>query len=260
MVRVTEFLDVLTPPSHIFSYIPARNICIPPKQWTSSKPHRAPHGPRPALPLSFPTLSTLPPPPVFLLRIRSQATSDISTPLSSTSAPSDGSIFPRKRRHEESSEHGSRSTASTGPKVMCRGPSSPLAVHSSTPVIPQRIRLNLALDATSTEPSPVPTEIATYLAIVEPTPDLTYESVRTSCKASEVFDSVASLIAADWHMRNPHKDYGLLTPKGLFRLIKIGWLTLAKVGQDFSPVEFAMLKEYNDLPDERRYPFVVPAN
>jgi len=80
-------------------------------------------------------------------------TSCISTSLSSTSPPSDGSTFPRKRRHEESSEHDSRSTASTGPKVMCRGPSSPLAVHSSTPIIPQRKRFNLALDATSTEPS-----------------------------------------------------------------------------------------------------------
>ena len=82
---------------------------------------------------------------IFLLRIRSQTTSDISTPLSFTSAPSDGSALPRKRRHEEPSEHDSRSTASTGPNVMCRGPSSPLAVHSSTPVIPQRIRVNLVL-------------------------------------------------------------------------------------------------------------------
>jgi len=82
-----------------------------------------------------------------------------------------------------------------------------------------------------------------------------------ACKAPEVFDPVPSLIAADWHMRNPHKNYGLLTPKALsgFRLVKIGWLTLAQVAQHFSPVEFAMVKEYNDLPDERRYPFVVPA-
>ena len=215
-------------------------------------------------------------------------TSDINTPLSSPSAPSDGSTLRRKRRHEGSSEHDSRPTASTSPKVTCRGPSSPLAARPSTPVTtPQRIRPNLALntiDATSTtEPSsshppepvsPVPTEIATDLPVVELTPeerreslraagikvrDFAYEPMPNACKAPEVFDPVPSLIAADWHMRNPHKNYGLLTPKGLFRLVKIGWLTLAEVAQHFSPVEFAMLKEYNDLPDERRYPFVVPA-
>jgi hypothetical protein len=85
--------------------------------------------------------------------------------------------------------------------------------------------------------------------------------VPNACEALEVFDPVPSLIAADWHMRNPHKNYGLLTPKRLFRLIKTGWLTLAEVGRHFSSIEFAMLKAcYNDLPDERRYPFVVPAH
>jgi hypothetical protein len=88
--------------------------------------------------------------------------------------------------------------------------------------------------------------------------DFAYEPMPNSCKAPEVFDPVPSLIAADWHMRNPTKNYGLLTPKALFRLIKIGWLTLGEVSQHFSPVEFATLREYNDLPDEQRYPFVVP--
>jgi len=41
--------------------------------------------------------------------------SDISTPLSSTSAPSGDPTLPRKRCHEESSEHDSRLTASMGP-------------------------------------------------------------------------------------------------------------------------------------------------
>ena len=91
--------------------------------------------------------------------------------------------------------------------------------------------------------------------------DFAYESaVPNTCKAPEVFDPVLSLIAADWqHMRNPHKNYDPLTPKALFRLIKTvktGWPTLTKVGRHFSPVEFAMLKGYNNLPDERRYPFV----
>jgi hypothetical protein len=90
--------------------------------------------------------------------------------------------------------------------------------------------------------------------------DYAYEPLPNARKAPEVFDPVPPLIAADWHMRNPSKNYGLLTPKALFRLIKIGWLTLADVARHFSPVEFATLREYNDLPDERRYPFVVPAH
>ena len=44
----------------------------------------------------------------FLLRIRSQITSDISTPLSSTSAHSGGSTLPRKCHHDESSKHSRR--------------------------------------------------------------------------------------------------------------------------------------------------------
>ena len=94
------------------------------------------------LPDPRPTLSTLPPPHHFP---PPHPFTTISTPLSFTSAPSDGSALPRKRRHEGPPEHDSRSTASTGPIVMCRGPSSRLAVHSSTPVIPQRIRLNFVL-------------------------------------------------------------------------------------------------------------------
>jgi len=70
-------------------------------------------------------------------------------------------------------------------------------------------------------------EIATFPAAVESTPDLTYESGRNSCKDFEVSDPVPSLVVADWHMHNPHKNYGLLTPKALFRVVKIGWLTLA---------------------------------
>ena len=209
-------------------------------------------------------------------------TSDTNSPLSSPPAPS----AQRKRRHEGSSEHDSRPS----PKVTRRGPSSPLAAHPSTPITPQRVRPNLALDTTDTtstdrptsshpppEPvSPVPTEIATDLPTIELTAeehkasllaagikvrDFAHESVvPNALKAPEVFDPVPSLIAADWHMRNPHKNFGLLTSKALFRLVKIGWLALPEVGRRFSPIELAMLKEYNDLPDERRYPFVVPAH
>src|SRR5260221_9121503 len=128
----------------------------------------------------------------------------------------------RKCRHEESSEHDSRPTSmshsANTAKVTCRGPSSPLAAHPSTSVTPQRIRPNLTLhtiDTTSTEPSssshppepisPVPTEIATDLPVIEPTAeerregllaagikarDFAYESesVPNACKATEVFD------------------------------------------------------------------------
>jgi len=61
--------------------------------------------------------------------------------------------------------------------------------------------------------SPVPTEIAMDLPVVERTPDFAYESVPNSCKAPEVFDPVPSLIATDWHMRNSHKNRSLLMPK-----------------------------------------------
>jgi hypothetical protein len=58
--------------------------------------------------------------------------------------------------------------------------------------------------------------------------DFAYEPILSSCKASEIFDPAPYLIAAYWHMRNPQQNY-LPGPKGLFRLIKMGWLTLADV-------------------------------
>jgi len=91
--------------------------------------------------------------------------------------------------------------------------------------------------------------------------DFAYEPMPNSSKAPEVFDPVPCLIAADWHMRNPEKNYGLLSPKGLFRLIKMGWLTLADVRMNFHPREYTALAQYNDRPDEQRYPFIaVPPN
>jgi hypothetical protein len=62
-------------------------------------------------------------------------------------------------------------------------------------------------------------------------------------------------------MRDPRRNYGLLSAKGLFRLIKMGWLTLADVRLNFHPREYTALAQYNDRPDEQRYPFiVVPPN
>jgi hypothetical protein len=78
-----------------------------------------------------------------------------------------------------------------------------------------------------------------------------------SRKAPEIFDPVPCLIAADWHMRNPDKNHGLLSPKALFRLIKLGWLTLMDVRRYFDQYAYVALAHYNDKPDERRYPFVV---
>ena len=204
----------------------------------------------------------------------------------SPSASVNSSTSLGKRRHEQSSERESQPTAR---------PSSPLpaaaAAHPSTPATPTPIRPHLNLDTIDTTltnipgptfthptepPSPVPTEIATDLPVAELTPEEHLENLQAAgikvrdyayheplpnaLKAPEVFDPVPPLIAADWHMRNPSKNYGLLTPKALFRLIKIGWLTLADVARHFSPVEFATLREYNDRPDEQRYPFVVPAH
>jgi hypothetical protein len=87
--------------------------------------------------------------------------------------------------------------------------------------------------------------------------DFAYEPMPNSSKAPEVFDPVPCLIAADWHMRNPDKNHGLLSPKALFRLIKMGWLTLTDVRRHFNPYDYVALAHYNDKPDEQRYPFVV---
>jgi hypothetical protein len=40
---------------------------------------------------------------------------------------------------------------------------------------------------------------------------------------------VPNLIALDWHLRNRHENYGLLSGKDLFQLIKMGWVTLADI-------------------------------
>jgi hypothetical protein len=120
--------------------------------------------------------------------------------------------------------------------------------------------------------SPAATEIACDISSIEQSPeehaetlraagikvrDFAYESTPKSSKAPEVFDPVPCLIAADWHMRNPNKNHGLLSPKALFRLIKMGWLTLTDVRRYFDPFEYVALAHYNDKPDEQRYPFVV---
>ena len=88
---------------------------------------------------------------------------------------------------------------------------------------------------------PAPTEIACDISHIEQPPeepletlraadikvqDFMHESTPNSSKATELFNPVPCLIAADWHMRNPDKNHCLLSPKALSRLIKMDWLTL----------------------------------
>ena len=121
-------------------------------------------------------------------------------------------------------------------------------------------------------PSPTPTEIAPD---VEPTRimaedhmaillaegikvrDFFYEPLPNSCKAPELFDPLPSLIAADWHMRNPQKNQGLLSGKELFRLVKLGWLSMTNVTMHLNSREFLAVAQYSERPEEERYPFVT---
>jgi hypothetical protein len=58
-----------------------------------------------------------------------------------------------------------------------------------------------------------------------------------------------------------YKNFGLLSSKGLFRPIKMGWLSLADLRLNLHPREYTALAQYNDRPDEHRYPFIlVPRN
>ncbi|KAH9961926.1 hypothetical protein BC827DRAFT_1200393 [Russula dissimulans] len=68
------------------------------------------------------------------------------------------------------------------------------------------------------------------------------------------------LVAADWQMRNKIKNCGMLTPKFIWRLIKIGWLTVEDVKFHFHLNDYIELVRYNNRPDEQRYPFVLPRN
>ena len=91
--------------------------------------------------------------------------------------------------------------------------------------------------------------------------DFAYEVTPNASKTPEVFDPVPCLIAANWQVHNPHKNVGLLSPKGLFRLIKIGLLSLVDVRMNLYPHEYTALAQYNDRPDKQRYPFIiVPPN
>ena len=111
----------------------------------------------------------------------------------------DGPALLGKHCHEESSEHHSQ---------LAKHPSSlqSITAHPSTPTTPVE------------PPSPVPTEIATDLPIIELTPkehmlglhaagikvrDFAYEALPNSCKAPKVSKPVPLLIAAEWQGCSP---------------------------------------------------------
>ena len=74
-----------------------------------------------------------------------------------------------------------------------------------------------------------------------------------SSKAPEVFDPVSCLITADWHICSLDKNHGLLSPKALLRLIRMGRLSLTEA-RHVNQYDYVALAHYNDKPDEQRYP------
>ena len=157
--------------------------------------------------------------------------------------PIDNTTFTSSTNIPESSFSTSTST-STSTSPHCPEPVSPAATEIAYDVIHE-------IEQTPQE------HMETLRAAGIKVRDFAYEPTPNSSKAPEVFDPVPCLIAADWHMRNPEKNHGLLSPKALFRLIKMGWLTLKDIRRYFNPYEYVALAHYNDKPDDQRYPFVV---
>jgi hypothetical protein len=149
------------------------------------------------------------------------------------------------------------SPPSNPPELSIKKPQAfPFPISSPFPEPASPAATEIACDLSHPEPSPEE-RIETLRAAGIKVRDFAYEPTPISIKAPEVFDPVPCLIAADWHMRNRKTNRGLLSPKALFRLLKMGWLTLAHVEHYFAPFAYLALARYNDEPDERRYPFVV---
>ncbi|KAI0248221.1 hypothetical protein BJV78DRAFT_1237653 [Lactifluus subvellereus] len=183
-----------------------------------------------------------------------------------------------KRRHREAPED----TSQPLPSVisLAADPSTVATPGSRRPSVLTPINTTPIISAGPSSshplpPSPAPTEIipdveptkitaedrmATLLAEGIKVRDFIHEPVPNSCKAPEVFDPLPSLIAADWHMRNPKKNHGLLSGKALFRLIKLGWLSVSEVSMRVHGREFCALAQYSERPEEERYPFVMARN
>jgi hypothetical protein len=188
-----------------------------------------------------------------------------------------------KRRHGEISKDVSKPAERT---FSTPSLPSPIVGDLSTLSTPASRRSTLTLTPINTSPvisagsstfqpptpSPAPTEIAPDVEQIEMTAqdhvatllaegikvrDFIHEPVPNSCKAPELFDPVPSLIATDWHMRNPQKNHGLLSGKSLFRLVKIGWLSMDEVERRVHGRELSALTKYSERLEEERYPFVV---
>jgi hypothetical protein len=212
-----------------------------------------------------------------------------TSPASLTPPPATShSMSLRKRRHRDISEDVSQPAAGTSSTISPLQSTSSLTTDPTTvsktasgrfpstltPIDTTPSTPNISTGSLShpPPPSPVPTEIVPDLEQIQMTPedhiaallaegikvrDFVHEPVQNSCKAPEVFDPLPSLIATDWHMRNPRRNHGMLSGKALFRLIKIGWLTLADVTKRVHVREFSALVQYSERPEEERYPFVV---
>ncbi|KAF8261321.1 hypothetical protein EI94DRAFT_1746273 [Lactarius quietus] len=196
-----------------------------------------------------------------------------------TNAPLTTTTSSPARRHVETSEPNIRPTPMT-PTALAASASVPANSAAATPARKRHIFTLAPIDttpdptpSTSELNSPAPTEIAPDIPdYTEPTPeeriralqaagikvrDFAYEPQPIADKAPEVFDPLPSLIATDWHMRNPEKNHGVLSGKALFRLIKVGWLSMSEVAKRVHVREYTALAQYSDRPDEERYPFVV---
>ena len=213
----------------------------------------------------------------------SDATEPVVTANTSptTLTPSHAAICPTslgKRRHRETLQDASQPLPSVTGLDLVADPSTVATPPSRRPpVVLTPINTTHTISAQPSAshplpPSPAPTEIvpdveltgtaaqdhmATLLAEGIKVRDFIYEPVPNSCKAPEVFNPLPPLIAADWHMRNPQKNHGMLSGKALFRLIKLGWLSVAEVAKRVHARELFALAQYSERPEEERYPFVV---
>ena len=90
--------------------------------------------------------------------------------------------------------------------------------------------------------------------------DFAFEPTPKALKSPEIFDPMPNLIALDWHLRNPHENYGLLREKSLFRLIKMGWVALPDIRGGRTCATAPRSRTTTTSPTNR-YPFiVVPLN
>jgi hypothetical protein len=120
-------------------------------------------------------------------------------------------------------------------------------------------------------PSPAATEIADDIDYLKQATDEHTESLRAANikvrdfaleppnldRAPEVFDANRCLVTVDWRMRNPRKNVGRLSTKGLYRLIKMGWVSLSDASLRLSPDESAALAVFLNRSDKLHYPFVI---